>query len=120
MQVTQTLNWLVRMTSDVETNIVAVERIEEYGKIAQEAEWKNPNFKPDKEWPTTVGCCLMFGHYLALPCTCSNYLVAGKSRISRLSNAVQRRLGFGVGWRQFHREWRRKDRYCRKDGSRKI
>ena len=29
-QVTQTLNWLVRMTSDVETNIVAVERIMEY------------------------------------------------------------------------------------------
>ena len=30
LQVTQTLNWLVRMTSDVETNIVAVERIMAY------------------------------------------------------------------------------------------
>ena len=30
LQITQTLNWLVRMTSDVETNIVAVERIKEY------------------------------------------------------------------------------------------
>lgn len=54
LQVTQTLNWLVRMTSDVETNIVAVERIKEYGEINQEADWKNPNFNPDKEWPSRV------------------------------------------------------------------
>lgn len=27
LQITQTLNWLVRMTSDVESNMVAVERI---------------------------------------------------------------------------------------------
>ncbi|EEB15150.1 multidrug resistance protein, putative [Pediculus humanus corporis] len=52
MQVTQTLNWLVRMTSDVETNIVSVERIKEYGEIPHEAEWRNPNFIPDKNWPS--------------------------------------------------------------------
>ncbi|XP_076389766.1 multidrug-Resistance like Protein 1 isoform X2 [Megachile rotundata] len=51
LQVTQTLNWLVRMTSDVETNIVAVERIKEYGETPQEAPWKNPNYTPPKEWP---------------------------------------------------------------------
>ena len=34
-QITQTLNWLVRMTSDVETNIVVVERIKEYGETKQ-------------------------------------------------------------------------------------
>ncbi|XP_017881737.1 multidrug resistance-associated protein 1 isoform X2 [Ceratina calcarata] len=51
LQVTQTLNWLVRMTSDVETNIVAVERIKEYGETPQEAAWKNPDFGPPKEWP---------------------------------------------------------------------
>lgn len=39
MQVTQTLNWLVRMSSDVETNIVAVERIREYSELEQEADW---------------------------------------------------------------------------------
>lgn len=54
MQVTQTLNWLVRMTSDVETNIVSVERIKEYGEIPHEAEWRNPNFIPDKNWPSKV------------------------------------------------------------------
>ncbi|PBC29188.1 Multidrug resistance-associated protein [Apis cerana cerana] len=51
LQVTQTLNWLVRMTSDVETNIVAVERIKEYGETPQEASWKNPDYTPPKEWP---------------------------------------------------------------------
>ncbi|KAL6447244.1 hypothetical protein ACFW04_001485 [Cataglyphis niger] len=50
--ITQTLNWLVRMTSDVETNIVAVERIKEYGDTVQEAPWKNTEYTPPKEWPT--------------------------------------------------------------------
>ncbi|KAL0104456.1 hypothetical protein PUN28_017289 [Cardiocondyla obscurior] len=51
LQITQTLNWLVRMTSDVETNIVAVERIKEYGETEQEAPWKNTEFAPPTEWP---------------------------------------------------------------------
>uniref|UniRef100_A0A8D8XGU9 ABC-type glutathione-S-conjugate transporter n=2 Tax=Cacopsylla melanoneura TaxID=428564 RepID=A0A8D8XGU9_9HEMI len=49
LQITQTLNWLVRMTSDVETNIVAVERIKEYGETPQEASWEGDD--PSKEWP---------------------------------------------------------------------
>lgn len=36
LQVTQTLNWLVRMTSELETNIVAVERVSEYSEIENE------------------------------------------------------------------------------------
>lgn len=51
LQVTQTLNWLVRMTSDVETNIVAVERIKEYGETEQEAPWENPNVAVPVNWP---------------------------------------------------------------------
>lgn len=35
-QVTQTLNWLVRMTSELETNIVAVERVSEYSELENE------------------------------------------------------------------------------------
>lgn len=50
LQVTQTLNWLVRMTSDVETNIVAVERIKEYGETKQEAAWENNSPLP-VNWP---------------------------------------------------------------------
>ena len=36
VQVTQTLNWLVRITSELETNIVAVERIKEYSETKLE------------------------------------------------------------------------------------
>lgn len=36
LQVTQTLNWLVRMTSELETNIVAVERVSEYSELNNE------------------------------------------------------------------------------------
>lgn len=36
LQVTQTLNWLVRMTSELETNIVAVERVSEYTELENE------------------------------------------------------------------------------------
>lgn len=39
------------MTSDVETNIVAVERIKEYGETPQEAPWEIPDRDPPKEWP---------------------------------------------------------------------
>ncbi|XP_071542397.1 multidrug resistance-associated protein 1-like isoform X3 [Panulirus ornatus] len=51
LSVTQTLNWLVRMTSDVETNIVAVERIKEYTETQQEAPWEVTNNQPNKDWP---------------------------------------------------------------------
>lgn len=50
LQITQTLNWLVRMTSEVETNIVAVERIKEYAETKQEAPWQN-NMVVPKNWP---------------------------------------------------------------------
>lgn len=39
LQVTQTLNWLVRMSSELETNIVAVERVSEYCEIENEVSW---------------------------------------------------------------------------------
>lgn len=51
LQITQTLNWLVRMTSEVETNIVAVERIKEYAETEQEAPWNLPNENVPKNWP---------------------------------------------------------------------
>ncbi|MPC10165.1 Multidrug resistance-associated protein 1 [Portunus trituberculatus] len=46
LSVTQTLHWLIRMSSEVETNIVAVERIKEYTETPQEAPWDLPNTKP--------------------------------------------------------------------------
>ena len=52
MSVTQTLNWLVRMASEVETNIVAVERLKEYSDTAKEAEWNLEETKPKDNWPS--------------------------------------------------------------------
>lgn len=52
LQITQTLNWLVRMTAEVETNIVAVERIKEYAETEQEAAWVKEN-GPGSTWPET-------------------------------------------------------------------
>uniref|UniRef100_A0A336KSQ1 ABC-type glutathione-S-conjugate transporter n=1 Tax=Culicoides sonorensis TaxID=179676 RepID=A0A336KSQ1_CULSO len=51
LSITQTLNWLVRMTSELETNIVAVERIKEYGELPQEAPWEIQNYAVSKDWP---------------------------------------------------------------------
>ena len=36
-QITQSLNWIVRMSSELETNIVAVERMKEYAETPTEA-----------------------------------------------------------------------------------
>nr|CAH7713752.1 unnamed protein product [Callosobruchus chinensis] len=51
LQITQTLNWLVRMTSDAETSIVAMERIKEYVEIEQEAQWEIASKNPPADWP---------------------------------------------------------------------
>ncbi|XP_073541128.1 ATP-binding cassette sub-family C member 2 [Phyllobates terribilis] len=50
LNITQTLNWLVRMTSELETNIVAVERVDEYIKTENEAEWETQQ-RPPQNWP---------------------------------------------------------------------
>ncbi|XP_008589254.1 PREDICTED: canalicular multispecific organic anion transporter 1-like, partial [Galeopterus variegatus] len=50
VQITQNLNWLVRMTSEIETNIVAVERINEYIKVGNEAPWVTDK-RPPASWP---------------------------------------------------------------------
>ncbi|XP_026871524.2 multidrug resistance-associated protein 1 isoform X1 [Electrophorus electricus] len=52
LQVTATLNWLVRMSSELETNIVAVERVKEYSDTEKEAEWKLKGTTLPAGWPT--------------------------------------------------------------------
>lgn len=51
LQITQTLNWIVRMTVEVETNIVSVERILEYLQLTPEAPDVIENHRPTKDWP---------------------------------------------------------------------
>ncbi len=44
-------NWLVRSASEVEQNIVSVERVLGYGSLPSEAAEDVPEKKPPKEWP---------------------------------------------------------------------
>jgi len=52
LSVTQSLNWVVRMTSDRETNIVSVERIREYLHKTPEPPRTRPEDPPAGTWPT--------------------------------------------------------------------
>ena len=47
---TTTLNWLVRVTSDLESNVVAVERLEEFSHLEPEAAWDTDTALPGG-WP---------------------------------------------------------------------
>lgn len=51
LQITSYLNWLVRMSSEMETNIVAVERLKEYSETEKEAPWRIQETTPPKSWP---------------------------------------------------------------------
>uniref|UniRef100_A0A8C6UR78 Multidrug resistance-associated protein 1 n=1 Tax=Neogobius melanostomus TaxID=47308 RepID=A0A8C6UR78_9GOBI len=53
LQLTASLNWLVRMSSDLETNIVAVERVREY--IKETLLWCLEPRSPPDPWPS-AGC----------------------------------------------------------------
>ncbi|XP_005391137.1 PREDICTED: multidrug resistance-associated protein 1 [Chinchilla lanigera] len=51
LQITSYLNWLVRMSSEMETNIVAVERLKEYSETEKEAPWQIQETAPPSSWP---------------------------------------------------------------------
>ncbi|GMF61590.1 unnamed protein product [[Candida] boidinii] len=51
LQVTQSLNWIVRMTVDIESNIVSVERVVEYSQLESEAPEVIENHRPPEHWP---------------------------------------------------------------------
>ncbi|WKX94652.1 hypothetical protein Q1695_011711 [Nippostrongylus brasiliensis] len=55
LNVTEVLNFAVRQISEIEANIVAVERIKEYTHTPTEAAWDIPERKPPAYWPMT-GC----------------------------------------------------------------
>ena len=56
LDTTQSLNWLVRMATDMETQIVAVERIEEYTNLPSEAPAHIPGSVPPANWPSRGAC----------------------------------------------------------------
>ena len=52
LQTTQALNWIVRQTVEVETNIVSVERVLEYSHLPSEARDIIRSNRPDPKWPS--------------------------------------------------------------------
>jgi ABC-type multidrug transport system fused ATPase/permease subunit len=51
LQITQSLNWIVRQTVEVETNIVSVERVLEYARLPSEAPEVLFKKRPNISWP---------------------------------------------------------------------
>ena len=52
LQITQSLNWIVRQTVEVETNIVSVERVLEYARLPSEAADIISKHRPPTSWPS--------------------------------------------------------------------
>ncbi|TNN45537.1 Multidrug resistance-associated protein 1 [Liparis tanakae] len=51
LQVTGILSWIVRAWTDVENNIVSVERVNEYAETAKEASWSIEGSSLPPDWP---------------------------------------------------------------------
>ncbi|KAI5790168.1 P-loop containing nucleoside triphosphate hydrolase protein [Geopyxis carbonaria] len=61
LNITQSLNWIVRQTVEVETNIVSVERTLEYSSLPSEAPDVIPHQRPSTSWPAKGG--ISFNNY---------------------------------------------------------
>ncbi|XP_025100022.1 LOW QUALITY PROTEIN: multidrug resistance-associated protein 1-like [Pomacea canaliculata] len=61
MQMSEYISWMVRMITDLVTNMVSVERVREYSQLESEAPWTNPLRRPDPSWPERGR--LMFSEY---------------------------------------------------------
>lgn len=61
LQITQSLNWIVRQTVEVETNIVSVERVLEYARLPSEAPEIISKHRPNISWPAQGA--VSFNHY---------------------------------------------------------
>ena len=66
-QVTQTLNWLVRMTSELETNIVAVERVSEYSELEMEVRTESRLLQGDWVCRSVFGGVMSNRYLTSLP-----------------------------------------------------
>ncbi|KAG0263291.1 hypothetical protein BG011_009020 [Mortierella polycephala] len=51
LSITQTLNWMVRQYTEIESNIVAVERLQEYVDLKPEAPEIIKDHRPQQDWP---------------------------------------------------------------------
>ncbi|KAI8353074.1 multi drug resistance-associated protein MRP [Mortierella sp. GBAus27b] len=51
LNITQMLNWMVRQYTEIESNIVSVERVQEYIELTPEAPETIEEHRPPEEWP---------------------------------------------------------------------
>ncbi|OTF76282.1 hypothetical protein BLA29_014307, partial [Euroglyphus maynei] len=51
LNITQVIGMFVRTLTDVETNIISVERILEYTEVEQEKNYHQDYGKPSRQWP---------------------------------------------------------------------
>ncbi|GMT26202.1 hypothetical protein PFISCL1PPCAC_17499, partial [Pristionchus fissidentatus] len=66
LTITEMMNMAIRMLSEMETNAVSVERVQEYTKSESEAPWQSPLPPPD-EWPVrpSIDCVELSLRYRA-------------------------------------------------------
>ncbi|CAG2241571.1 ABC transporter 7,ATP-dependent bile acid permease,Multidrug resistance-associated protein 7,Multidrug resistance-associated protein 1,ABC transporter C family member 8,Canalicular multispecific organic anion transporter 2,Canalicular multispecific organic anion transporter 1,Metal resistance protein YCF1,Multidrug resistance-associated protein 5,ATP-binding cassette sub-family C member Sur [Mytilus edulis] len=55
LEITGCLQWVVRVISDLESNTVSIEKIQEYTENPTEAAWEIPEKEPSSSWPE-IGC----------------------------------------------------------------
>jgi len=105
LQTTQALNWIVRQTVEVETNIVSVERVLEYSHLKPEAPEIIRNNRPDAKWPGKGG--VIFNNYSTryregLPLVLKNINVAIKPK-EKIGSIVPSRCL--VNWDSCWSDW---------------
>lgn len=86
LQVTMALNWFVRNVSDMEANIVAVERMQEYTDVTQEDDLEKEDTAPAEDWPAQgnirlEGYCLRYREGLDLVLKDITAEMAGGTRV---------------------------------------
>ncbi|KZT52688.1 glycoside hydrolase family 43 protein [Calocera cornea HHB12733] len=59
--VTGSLNWMVRSATEIETNAVSIERLEQYASLEPEAPYELPDKTPEPSWPKEGH--VQFAHY---------------------------------------------------------
>lgn len=99
LSITSTLNWTVRMSSDLEANFVAVERIQQYMKIPSEA----PRITPSDEsvatnWPMEgriefINVTLRYRPGLPLVLKGLNLLIPARSKVGVVGRTGNYHLG---------------------------
>ncbi|XP_035195040.1 multidrug resistance-associated protein 6-like isoform X3 [Oxyura jamaicensis] len=86
LQITGVLNWMVRSWTEIENNIVSVERVREYSRTPKEAPWTLNGRLQDQVWLTEGriefrNYSLRYRPNLELALKCINLTINGKEKI---------------------------------------